>query len=304
MGNGCCGLCNKKAIEAQVAVLQTQNVEEKETPFGYVFIYPGVQTSNKTYTCPVLSIHTYRESLRKTEIGYEQTTYFTDKKKREQLGPVSTSKEESLSADEAVIIIPVEDIFSISYTSEIKKHVKAQDHSRLVPVAAKKSCCDAFRCCCCKKKKIQPIRENTIIEAKDARREITIHIEYSKYSNLDSASNARLLSSVDQVAFYQCRFTSDTTLKFYLINNTEFEQANFNRKKDQAESLCRTIMQLKAMRVNNYPDPEELQKIIHQPISEVFGDPLAERVHSIRTQKEFGTHGEPSVTTETFTAFT
>ncbi|CAF1602841.1 unnamed protein product, partial [Didymodactylos carnosus] len=42
------------------------------------------------------------------------------------LGPVSTSKEENMSADEEVIIIPVEDILSIKYTSDIKKHVKAQ----------------------------------------------------------------------------------------------------------------------------------------------------------------------------------
>ncbi|CAF1552077.1 unnamed protein product, partial [Didymodactylos carnosus] len=220
------------------------------------------------------------------------------------LGPVSTSKEENMSADEEVIIIPVEDILSIKYTSDIKKHVKAQDHSRLVPVADTKGCCDAFRCCCCKKKKVEPIRENTIIESKDAQRVITVHIEYSKYSNLDSASNARLLSSADQVAFYKNAFKPDITLKFYLINNTEFEQANFNRKKEQAENLCRTIMQLKAMKVNNYPNPEELQKIIHQPISEVFGDPLEERVHSIQTQQEFGTHGLPPITTTTFAGLT
>jgi hypothetical protein len=133
-------------------------------------------------------------------------------------------------------------------------------------------CCNRFRCWCCRKRKLVDIikRTNTVAE-RQAQRVVTVTIEYSKYSNLDSASNARLLSGEQQVAFYKEKFEPDIELKFYLITNTEIDSTNFNEKKKQAETLCRTVMQLKGMR-NHYPSETELEKILDLSHQRTFGD--------------------------------
>ena len=139
-------------------------------------------------------------------------------------------------------------------------------------------CCNPFRCWCCRKKKLVDIikRTDTVAEQR-ARRVMTISIDYSKYSNLDSASNARLLSTEQQLAYYKDNFKPDTKLKFYLVNNTEVDSSNFELKKKQAETLCRTVMQLKAMR-NFYPSEDELEKILDQSLKRTFGDIFYEPV--------------------------
>ncbi len=112
-----------------------------------ILIVLGVLTASQTYTCPVLSIHTYYQSSKKTEVDYAAAQFSNKKKYDRQLGPLATSKEEQLSSDETVIMIPVEDVINIYYTSDVKKSVKAEEHSRLVPVVAQKGCCGG----CCKK---------------------------------------------------------------------------------------------------------------------------------------------------------
>jgi len=277
-----------------------------------ILIVLGVLTANQTYTCPVLSIHTYYQSSKKTEIDYAEAQFSNKKKYDRQLGPLATSKEEQLSSDETVTMIPVEDIISAYYTSDVKKSVKAEEHSRLVPVVAQKGCCGG----CCKKAP-EPVRQTEILEEKNAQRVITIHLQYSKYSNLDTVSNARILPESDRALFYNSKFQPNTGLKFHLVHNTEYDSANFEQKKMQAETLCRTIIQLKGMNsgsagnsqslltkenvavpaaVISYPSPPELQQILNQPNYGIFGDLHQERLHSIQTQQDFGTHVPTPIT--------
>jgi hypothetical protein len=254
----------------------------------------------------MLSIHTYHHSSKKTAVDYAAAQFSNKKKFNRRLGPLATSKEEQLSSDETVVMIPVEDVINIYYTSDVKKRIKAEEHSRLVPVVAQKGCCGG----CCKKAP-KPVRQTEILEEKSAQRVITIHLQYSKYSNLDTVSNARILPESDRTQFYKNQFQPNTQLKFYLVRNTEYGSDNFNQKKMQAENLCRIIMQLKGMNGGvtdsslrlptkgnvavpapaiSYPSPQQLQEILNQPSFGIFGDLHQERLHSIETQQDFGTH--------------
>jgi hypothetical protein len=164
--------------------------------FCRISILLGVLTPNQTYTCPMLSIHTYHQSSKKTAVGYAAAQFSNKKKFDRKLGPVTTSKEEHLFAGETVVMIPVEDVINVYYTSDVNRSVKAQEHSRVVPVVAKKGCF-----CRCFKKASKPLRQTEIFEQKDAQRIITIHLQYSKYSNLDTVSNARILPESDRAQF-------------------------------------------------------------------------------------------------------
>ncbi|CAF3581062.1 unnamed protein product [Rotaria sp. Silwood1] len=317
MGSGC---CKTKIADASLAVMQTQHEAATEIPYGYVFIYPGVLTPNQTYTTPMLSIHTYHQSSKKTAVDYVRSQFSNKKQFDRQLGSLATSKEEHLSSDETVIMIPVEDVINIYYTSDIKKSIKAVEYSRLVPVASEKGCCDG----CCKKAP-PPVRQTEIVEAKNAQRIITIHLQYSKYSNLDTVSNARILSESDRAQFYKNHFRPNEELNFYLVRNAEYDSANFDQKTAQAENLCRIIMQLKGINggvtassvhpptkenvvvsaaSTCYPSPQELQQILNQPSFGIFGDVHQERFHSIQTQQDFGTHAPVPVTTTVVAAIT
>jgi hypothetical protein len=141
-------------------------------------------------------------------------------------------------------------------------------------------CCtnffNRFRCLCCRKRVlVDLIKRTDISTGQQAQRMITISIDYSKYSHLESASNARLLSRQEQEAYYRERFEPDTKLEFYLINDTEFDPSNFELKRQQAEGLCRTVMHLKAM-TGNYPSENELDSILDQPLQRTYGDPYIE----------------------------
>jgi hypothetical protein len=91
----------------------------------------------------------------------------------------------------------------------------------------------------------------------------------------------------------------------------------------QAENLCRVIMQLKGMNSGatrgsldpltkenvavpaaaiSYPNPQELQQILNQPYFCIFGDLYQERLHSIETKHDFGTHVSVPITTKTTAA--
>lgn len=280
----------------------------------FILIILGALTPNQTYTSPLLSIHTYNESSKKTIIDYGKMRYSNKEKFNQQSGTLATSKEENLSSDETVIMVPVEDIINIYYTTDTTRNVKAQEHSRLVPVVGKKRC--GF--CSCGEKRVEPETHTEIVEAKYAQRTITIHIQYSKYSNLDSVSHTRILSESDRTLFYKNQFQPKETLKFYLVRNTEYHSNNFEEKKTQAENLCRIIMQLKGMNAEvmrnyihshakentlisslpiRYPNPQELQQIMNQSCLGVIGDKYEEREHSVETRQDFGTHVPVPVTT-------
>ena len=203
------------------------------------------------------------------------------------------SQEEELSFDESVILVPVEDILSINYTSDMTKSVTAEKYAERVPVVKPKGCCGT----CCASTPEPEIRTK-IIEKKGAQRTVTINIEYSLYSNLHTPSNVRVLPEADRAQFYKDNFKPNTKLQFYLVRNAEYGPANFHQKRVQAANLCRLIMQLKGMSAPNpngisaisHPGPQELQQIFTQPAFGAIGDIYQERLHSIQTEQDFGTH--------------
>ena len=199
-----------------------------------------------------------------------------------QLHSLGKIKEENFSLDEMVTMIPVEDVISIHYTIDLKKSTKLKENMRQVPVVGQKGCC----CCAAPK----PEHQTEMTTENHAQRMITIYLQYSKHSNLDTVSNARILSESDRQQFYKDHFQSATEKKFYLVNNEKYDSKNFEQKKLQAESLCRIIIQMKGMNVGvpltsiSYPNPQELQEILAQPHSSVFGDISQERVHAVQAQ--------------------
>ncbi|CAF1190937.1 unnamed protein product [Adineta ricciae] len=199
-----------------------------------------------------------------------------------QLHSLVKTKEENFSLDEMVTMIPVEDIISIHYTTDLKKSTKLKENTQQVPVV------DQQGCCCCAAPK--PEHQTEMTTENHVHRMITIYLQYSKHSNLDTVSNARILSESDRQQFYKDHLQPAMEKKFYLVNNIEYDSTNFEEKKLQAESLCRIITQLKGMNVGipstsiSYPNPQEFQKILAQSHSSVFGDISQERVHSVQTQ--------------------
>ena len=155
-----------------------------------------------------------------------------------------------------------------------KVHYDAKD----INVPEESGCtlfCDQFRCWCCRREKlVKKIEKTKTVEEKEATRVIKIIIECIPYSNLDSASNPRLLNSEQKLSVYKDQFATNK-LEFYLINSTEFQQANFTPSRDEAERLCRTVMHLKAMK-DNYPSEKQLQDILNQSEKRTFGDEYQE----------------------------
>ncbi|CAF2663838.1 unnamed protein product [Rotaria sp. Silwood2] len=152
----------------------------------------------------------------------------------------------------------------------------AEEH---LPVPnVKEDCCNCFRCWCCRIKKVVDIirRTNTVAERKE-QRVIIITIEYSKYSNLDTPSNASLLTSEQQSAYYKEKFHLNKELQFYAITDKELNSKSFELKSREVEAFCRTVMQLKGMR-DYYPSDNELQKIIDQSHQKTIGDEFNEEV--------------------------
>jgi hypothetical protein len=110
-------------------------------------------------------------------------------------------------------------------------------------------------------------------------RVILITIEYIRYNNIDTPSYFRALAPTDAAVYYKENLHTDT-LKFYLVNNQDFEQTDFNSKRAQGASLCRLVTQLKAMD-GQYPDESTLENIITKHEIQVVGDPPKETMERL-----------------------
>ncbi|CAF2056390.1 unnamed protein product [Rotaria magnacalcarata] len=157
-------------------------------------------------------------------------------------------------------------IITASETITRETNRKKFDPDALVedlPVPKRKSrCCDPCRCWCCRFKVLTRIIKRTkIVAEEEAKRVVTIRIEYLKYSNLDTPSNTRLLSEQDQLAHYKKKFDQEQKIEFFLFTDTEPQPAKFESKIRQAGEFCRAVMGLKGMR-GHYPSPSDLKKII------------------------------------------
>ncbi|UJR11465.1 hypothetical protein I4U23_015644 [Adineta vaga] len=154
------------------------------------------------------------------------------------------------------------------------------------------SCCtrlvNRFRCWCCRRNILMKLTKKISTKAeRHAERVITMTIEYSKYSHSDTPSNARLLTGQQQADYYFSKFQPHTELKFYLINSKEFDPRNFELKSQQAEILCRTVMQLKGMK-DRYPSEHELNDILDQSHQRTFGQIFNEQVLQLTSDPNVG----------------
>lgn len=245
----------------------------------YVYtILVGTLTSNENYSSPILSIHTYHMSSNKTMVDYGEAQ-FSNKRVDPNIGSLAASNEEHLSWEETTVMIPIGDIISIYYTLDVKKSAIAAIHSRPVPVTPGNGCCG----CCTEDPPPPPAPVPKHAEAKCAQRVITMYIQYSKYSNLNTVSHAHILPEQARAEFYKEKFQPNELLTFYLVRNAEYDTNNFSQKKMQAEHLCRIVMQLKAINVASkcYPSPQELEKMLQQSHFSVFGDIKEDRLYSM-----------------------
>lgn len=251
--------------------------------------------SDNTYTCPVLEIHTWTKYTSKVSVpdvykiqgvtvGRIQTKQdIVNRPPGSSLG----SHQYKVDLEEKIIIIPVESILSIKYSSELKKEETESRHIRRnIPSSSiKYSCCEKFRrCCqrtfCCRrdsKKQIYAKSEQIITTNSNqkAERKILITLEYARYSNIDTPSHLRVTSTAFQTNFYDQHFHVDS-LEFYLLDNNEFEKTDFDLKRMQGSILCCLVTQLKAM-IGRYPDEETLEEIINTHDYFEAGDPPTEK---------------------------
>ncbi len=122
---------------------------------------------------------------------------------------------------------------------------------------------------------------HTITQLVDEKGErvILITIEYIRYNNINTPSYFHALATTDAAVFYREHLHTDT-LQFYLLNNQDFDQTNFNLKRVQGATLCRLVTQLKAMN-GEYPDESILENIISKQEIQAIGDPLQETLNRL-----------------------
>jgi hypothetical protein len=96
----------------------------------------------------VLSIHTYTQASEKLAFVYAAARFPNTNINDQRAGRLISSQEERLFSNEAVVVIPIENVTNVYYTVGVKRSVKTNKISRLAPrVAARTGCCERF----CKK---------------------------------------------------------------------------------------------------------------------------------------------------------
>jgi hypothetical protein len=106
-------------------------------------------------------------------------------------------------------------------------------------------------------------------EKAKAARTIVVTIEHLRHSLIDTPSNVRVLAHEKQHDFYQKHLAVEP-LKFYYLNNAEYEGDGYKKQLEESEALARVVMQLKAM-IDHYPDATQLQQIVFQQHVHLFG---------------------------------
>jgi hypothetical protein len=208
------------------------------------------------------------------------------------LGPLRGVEHRQIELGEEIQCIPIESIISIKYSGEVKKELTEQAHARIrtPPPPVQLSCCQKMSqwcsktlCCCCNESNnqvhINP--DHTTVQVVDEKGErfILITIEYIRYSNINTPSYFGALATTDAAAYYKDHLHTDT-LKFYILNNHDFEQADFDLKRAQGATLCRLITLLKAMS-GQYPDEAALADIINKHEIQTVGDSPRENLDKL-----------------------
>ncbi|CAF3340084.1 unnamed protein product [Rotaria socialis] len=268
--------------------------------YGFARIYPGVHTIENAYTCPVLAIHTW------DDVCPQSNNYIVTENGRTALIGKHMVKDEVANRLTSSIkpnihrtrqmgnikVIPVEDIISISISTDASKEIEQQASRHLItlPKAKKRTFCQLIRdclsaiCCCCCHENVhnEPKYHITTNTIEHENRSISVIIEYLYYSHINTPSHIGVLAASDQMNFYKNRLQFEK-LEFFLLKNTEFNRAEYAIKRQQGETLCRLVMQLKAMQ-GNYPDSSQLEEIISEKDVHLFGDDPQEYVPPLGTQ--------------------
>ncbi len=202
-------------------------------------------------------------------------------RRNHHIGPLRGVEHRRLELDEEIQSIPIESLISIKYFSEIKKELKEQIHTRIntPPPRRALSCCEKIIQWLCggnsnNQVHADPGRIIRQIVDEKGERVILIEIQYIRYSNINSPSYFNALAKTDAEVYYKERFDT-VPLTFYLLNNQDFDQTNFDLKRAQAVTLCRLVAHLKAM-VGQYPDEPTLNNIINKQAILDIGDPPQE----------------------------
>lgn len=255
----------------------------------YSYFLLGARTKDGSYTSPVLEIRTWKKFQmqsnavqmtvnQRVALGGMQTE--RDNADRD-LGPTAGSERRYFEREEEIIVIPVESILSIKITDEVKKgqtqiiHIRREKTPEIKLSCCgkiKKWCAVTFCCCdcsdCCRRyhdrwnKKIQPKPPQLIpqITNRTAERRILVTIEQIHYSNIHTPSHTRVLTVPDQTGFFKERFQPELLL-FYLLDDANFDEKQFDSYRMQAAILCRLVTELKAM-IGSYPDESALKELI------------------------------------------
>ncbi|CAF1021327.1 unnamed protein product [Adineta ricciae] len=275
--------------QEQAATIDTtkENINALEIPFG-------VRMANNSYTCPMLAIHLHTQKQFSNGRTLIDREILTDKKNEEAIfiGNRRLKEEAEAHAVEEVTMIPLDDVMNITYASDISKKIQAevQEDIEIIPDSSN-SCWKSTRktavvpyvkegtdsmlsnrnvtrspdeilvsknrvdgIFCRKKKKQNRLRKQTKITDHQIERTIIMVIEYSKHNYTGTPTDTQYLSNGG-------RCCSIAELRFYLMKDTKTDPKQFDLTKRYAETLCRTVMQIKGMK-HNYPSNSELQTLL------------------------------------------
>jgi hypothetical protein len=222
----------------------------------------GVKTSENKYTTPVISLHTYNKA-RNVITRTNTTLGATNQGNMYHSGQSSSTNTDKKATEEKVRCIPVEDIISVSYSTDIKEQSDTFEtiQERARAPKAKLNCCGQIKkclretyCCCpkcpcaiCKPPpEEKPQYDTNRRQNVTAKQMILVEIKCISYSKIHIPSHVQVLPNDEKMKFYKENFDVDT-IEFYLVNNDETDRNNFDAKRNQAEALSRVIVQLRNM---------------------------------------------------------
>ncbi|UJR19844.1 hypothetical protein I4U23_022977 [Adineta vaga] len=210
-------------------VVTTNSIAEpiKETPYGFARLYAGVRTDEDAQTTPILALHTWKKSKQQTQLQCNVigTLPHSNQSKNRGILRAETQDKMKFERDEDILILPVEDIMSITVSSEIKEMVD-QAEVRYIKNPSSKVNLISYHsrgryfmrnllCCTCHQTQEIPQEVTNKTVVKNATRFILVTIEYLRYGSVHTPSNVKVLSRDQQAAFYQKHmFRCDQILLF------------------------------------------------------------------------------------------
>lgn len=230
----------------------------------------GVKIGENKYSSPVISLHTFKANNRRSNQDVADLRLENPEQEGSQLptyrvSSLTTTNVRNEDRDEKVRCIPVEDILSFTFSTDVKKEYKTTEtvKERPRPPKPELSCCGRMKksikeaCCCCpsfpceicqpeKPEELQYDRSNqTDVKAS---RLILMEMRYVRHSNVHIPSHIQVLPDDKKLQFYKENFFTDT-IYFFLINQTDAEadENRFDVQRQEAERLIRVVVQLRNM---------------------------------------------------------